>query len=396
MIILLPEQTGKEFLDMENKSFVQKKFNKEDNRRTLKMKKYFNMTKLFSIALLGTSLLVHAGCGNKNEEKAAAKTNTAKVDSVSVITSAVQSKTLQIKKVYTGTLEGEQQANIVSQLAERIAGIPVRVGSVVRAGQVVVRLDKGGVTSQYYQAQSNLRNIEKNYNRMKTLFETGAVSRQQFDEVETGYEIAKANFNAARNAVEITAPISGVVTDIKHNVGDFTSPGAPIMTIARVSTLKLIMSVGEADIPYVKSGQKVKIFSDLNPSVIANGRITEISRSADLSTRTFEVKASFPNQKEQWFKPGMFAKAELDLTAPKEMSIVPREAVIYSEEGPKVFVVQNNKAVERRVKTGMQNETEVEITEGLSNGEVVVRSGMNNLKDGSIVIVSSDSVYTQN
>lgn len=359
------------------------------------MKKYFSVTYCLAISALALGLL--SGCGNsevKQEEKQAKKTS--KNDSVAVLVTAVENKRLTIAKAYTGTLEGEQQASIVSQLAERIVGIPVKVGSPVSAGQVVVRLDKGGVTSQYYQAQSNLKNIEKNLKRVQSLFESGAVARQQLDEIETAYDIAKANFNAARNAVEITSPISGVVTEIKLNPGEFTAPGVPIITVARISSLKLVMSVGEADIPYIKSAMPVKISSELNPSVVANGRITEIAKSADQQTRTFEVKASFSNVKQQWFKPGMFARAEVELSSPSSVNVLPREAVINTDEGAKVFVIKDGKAVSRRVKTGAQNEKEVEITEGVQTGEMVATAGMNNLKDGSTVVITTEDNQPKN
>lgn len=357
------------------------------------MKKSFGKVSLAAYIITGLVALNAAGCGNSGgEEKKQQAPKTSKIDSIAVETVSVESRKMEITKVYNGSLEGEQQATIVSQLAERIVGIPVKVGSSVRAGQVVVNLDKGGVTSQYYQAQSNLKNIEKNLNRMKSLFESGAVSRQQLDEVQTGYDVAKANFNAARSAVEITSPISGIVTEIKPNIGEFTSPGVPIMIIARTSTLKMIMSVGEADIPYVKMGQPVKIYSELNSAVAANGRISEIAGSADQQTRTFQVKASFGNTGGQWFKPGMFAKAEIKLSSAKPQNIIPREAVIYSDEGPKVFIISGGKAYSRKVKLGMQNETEVEVTEGLQKGESVVRAGANSLKEGSFVIVRNDAL----
>ncbi|MCU7493983.1 MAG: efflux RND transporter periplasmic adaptor subunit [Ignavibacteria bacterium] len=347
--------------------------------------------------LWGTAVLIIASslaltsCGRKNAEaENRSGAGKEKSDSVSVIAAKVETINMSLKKTYTGTLEGDQQANIVSQLAERIISIPVKVGENVRAGQVIVKLDKGGVISQYFQAQTSMQNAEKTLERNKALFESGAIARQALDQAQMAYDIARANFNAARNAVEITTPISGVVTSIKLNIGDFTSPGTPIVTVATINSLKLIMSVGEADIPYVATGKNVKIYSELNPDIVANGKITEISKSADLSTRTFQIKAAFSNVKGSWFKPGMFAKAELDLSTQKEVSVIPREAVIYAEKGPQVFVISQGKAYSRDVKLGLQNDKYIEVVEGLKPDEVVARVGMNNLKDGMPVVVSTD------
>lgn len=347
-------------------------------------------------ALLISSALILSGCGKKKTEENQNAARVATTDSVTVMTYKAEEQKLMLVKTYTGSLEGEKQANIVSQLAERIIDIPVSVGAFVKAGQVVVKLDKGGVTSQFYQAQSNMQNAERNLERTKALFESGAVARQALDGVQTAYDIAKANFNAARNAVEITSPISGVVTSVARNIGDFTSPGAPIMTVATVSELKLIMNIGEADMPYVTPGKNVKIYSELNPSVAASGKITEIARSADLSTRTFQIKATFANLKNAWFKPGMFAKAELELTTPQPVVTIPREAVIYTDKGPKIYVIADGKAASRNVRLGLQNDKVIEVTEGLKSGEVVATVGMNNLKEGSPVIVSNDTKLLSN
>lgn len=355
------------------------------------MKRKFGFSGGTAVMLLLASSLALTSCGKKDAEAENRTAKKEKSDSVSVITARVETTSMSLTKTYTGTLEGDKQANIVSQLAERIVDIPVKVGDNVRAGQVIVKLDKGGLTSQYYQAQSNLQNVQKSLERTKSLFESGAIARQALDQAQTAFDIAKANFNAARNAVEITTPISGVVTSVKLNIGDFTSPGTPIVTVATISQLKLIMSVGEGDIPYVAAGKNVKIYSELNPDITAKGKITEISKSADLSTRTFQIKATFSNAKNAWFKPGMFAKADLDLSTQKAVNVIPREAVVYAEKGPQVFVISEGKAYSRNVKLGLQNDKYIEVVDGLKPGEAVARVGMNNLKDGMPVVVSTDT-----
>jgi membrane fusion protein, multidrug efflux system len=334
------------------------------------------------------------GCGAKEKETSKQINNAGNTNAIPIIVTKVESQKLALTKTYTGTIEGEQQANIISQLAERIVEIPVKVGSVVATGDVLIRLNKSGATSQYYQAQSNLKNFERNLTRMKNLYENGAVSKQNLDDVQTGYDVAKANFDAAKAAVDITAPISGVVTDIKLNPGDFASPGMTLITVAKVNVLKIKLSIGEADIPYVTLGMQAKIYSEMNPSITATGRISEIARSADLSTRTFEVKVTFPNTKDQWFKPNMFGKAEINLTSTKLSLVIPRESVIYSDQGPIVFVEKDGRVSIKTVKLGLQNESSIEVINGLNAGDVVVKMGMNNLKEGSEVTVSKENLST--
>lgn len=352
-------------------------------------------TQLFKISLavlIVYSGIILTGCNSAKEEPEQ-KNIVSVSDSISVITAKAENDYLVSTKIYTGSLEGEQQANVVSQLAERIIEIPVQVGDHVKAGQILVKLEKSGVTSQYYQALSNLKNVEQNLARMKSLYEGGAISKQNLDATQTQYDIAKANFEASRSAVEITSPISGIVTSIKNNIGDFTAPGVPLITVAKISSLKAVMSIGEADIPYAKQGQEVKIYSEISPSNYVNGKIIEIAKSADIQTRTFQVKAAFSN-KDDWFNPGMFVNTELQLKTKEKVTIIPREAVLYSEAGPQVYIVNNSHAQLRNVKLGFQNDNQIEVLEGLKAGEEVIRVGMNNLKDGSPVIVSNDNLLS--
>lgn len=351
------------------------------------------LIKISSAVVIFLASIFAAGCGSKAEPQK--KNLTAVEDTISVMVSKAESNYLSSTKVYTGSLEGEQQANVVSQLAERIIEIPVQVGDHVKAGQILIKLEKSGVTSQYYQALSNLNNVEQNLTRMKTLYEGGAVSKQQLDATQTQYDIAKANFQASKNAVEITSPISGIVTSIKNNIGDFTSPGVPLITVAKISSLKAVMSIGEGDIPYAKQGQEVKVYSEVNPSNYITGKIIEIAKSADTQTRTFQVKAAF-NNKDNFFSPGMFVNTELQLKTKNKVIIIPRESVLYSEKGPQVYTVSNGHAQVKEVKLGFQNDTDIEVIEGLQAGDTVVRVGMNNLKNGTPVMISNNNLLSSN
>ena len=86
--------------------------------------------------------------------------------------------------------------------------------------------------------------------------------------LETGYDVAKANFDAARSTVEITSPISGVVTAINVNIGDLANPQMPMATVANIGRMKAKFNVGESDVPSFYVGQSVQIFSEMNPDVI--------------------------------------------------------------------------------------------------------------------------------
>lgn len=326
------------------------------------------------------------GCGSRGGDPSA-KNVTGRADSIPVQVAIAQPRDLAVTKVYSGTLEGEEQANIVAKISERITDIKFHVGDFIKPGQTVLSLDKSGPSSQYYQAGANFENADKNLQRMKALLQEGAISQQSLDAAQTAYDIAKANFDAARSSVELSSPISGVVTAVNTNVGDLATPGAVLMTVANITRMKVIFNIGEGDIPKFSLGQSVRIYTEFKPDRAIVGRIVQLAKSADIRSRSFEVKALITNTPDKWFKPGMFCKAEVQLLARKGALVIPNAALM-SESGKKsVFHIQDGMAFLREVQTRDSDGNMTEIIQGLKSGDTVVTVGLNDLKDSSRVVI---------
>lgn len=329
-------------------------------------------------------LLLFVGCGKKE-----ANDNNSIQEIVPIQTTTVERKDINVSKTFTGTLEGEEQANIIAKIPERIIGIKVKVGDYVNAGQLLIELDKSGASSQYFQAEAAFINAERDFKRMETLFSEGAISQQMLDGVQTQYKVAKANFEAAKSTVELTSPISGVVTAININIGDLAQVGMPLIVVANINRMKLVFRVGEADVSSLSVGQTVEIFSESKPSLIQSGKILQISKSADIQSRSFEVKALFNNTSDRWFKPGMFCRAKANLNSQTGSLIIPNTAIIYEAERKGVFVINNNIAKYRIVETGITDGLITEVINGLSEGETIATIGVNNLKEGVSVHIAN-------
>lgn len=326
-----------------------------------------------------------AGCGAK-EKKMDANTEAAAY-TVPVEVAVVELKQLPVTKTYSGPLEGEEQANIIARLSERVTGLKAHVGESVRAGQLVVSLDKSGPSSQYFQAEANFKNAEMTLERMKSLYGEGAISQQSLDGVQTAYEVASANFNAARSSVELTTPIAGVVTAVNVSEGDLAIPGSTLATIAKISRIKVIFNINEADVTNLFMGQTVLVYSETKPDVKVDGRIILISRSADTRSRSFEIKALFPNTPDRWFKPGMFCRVNVQIASHEPTSVVLNAAILSDGMTSRVFVVRNGRAFQRVVQAGVSDGQSTSILEGLAKGDTVATLGINNLKDSSFVTV---------
>jgi len=340
---------------------------------------------LFPALILFTIFLYSCG---QNESAKESDSKTPVNDTIAIQAVKAGLMDMKISKTFSGTLEGEEQANIVAKIPERIVAIKIKVGESVKAGQSLIELDKSGASSQYYQAEAGFLNASRDLERMKVLLSEGAISQQMFDGVQTQYDIAKANFDAAKGTVELVTPIGGVVTAINANVGDLANPGMPLIVVANISSLKTIFSVGEGDISSFAVGQQTEIYSELKPALIQKGRILQISKSADVQSRSFEIKSIFSNTYDRWFKPGMFCRVKVNLKSQKGSLVIPNVAIINKENSKGAFVIENGKAVYKDIQTGLTDGTNTEVLSGLKDGDMVATVGMNNLKDGSLVYVA--------
>jgi RND family efflux transporter MFP subunit len=347
-----------------------------------------NRLTILKITGIVFSVLIIQSCGENTKENSATD-KTEYTDTVSVEAEKVQPRELNLSKVFSGTLEGEEQANMIAKIPERIMKINVQVGDYVNAGSLLFELDKGGASSQFYQAQAAFLNAQKNYERMQNLLKAGAVSQQSFDASQTQYEVSKANFDAARSTVELTSPISGIITSVNVNIGDLANPQMPLATVANIGRMKAKFNVGEIDVPSFFVGQPAEIYSEMNPDLIQTGKVFQISKSANIQSRTFEMQTMFSNTKDRWFKPGMFCRVRVNMSSKKNILTIPYSSVYKENNTDGVYVINDSKALYKPITTGMTDGKFIEVISGLKEGDVVVTLGMSNLKDGTVVIISN-------
>ena len=322
------------------------------------------------------------GCGSKSSEN---KNTNLEVNPVPVNAAVVKKGTISQEKTFSGTLEGIEQASIIAKISERITDIKYNVNDYVKKGDVIFELDKSGPTSSYLQTQAAFVNAQKDYERMKALIDEGAVSQQRVDQAKTAYDVAKANFDAAKSTVELTTPIGGIITDIKYNVGDWVTPGSELGIVANVNEMIIKFYVSEVEMRKIKVGQNVKIYSEFDKDNSVEGKVYEISRSASSDARSFQVKAKFNNSKNLWFKPGMFVSVDVVLNSQNDVLLIPTPAITFSNNQNIVYKIKNNQAFPVEISTGISDQNYTEVIKGLNEEDSIVTLGMNNLQDSSRV-----------
>ena len=339
------------------------------------------------ITISALSLLL-IGCGEiKKDAKAAQKPTT--IEEIQKVNGkparVVKASTIKLTDVrsVSGTIEGSQQTNAVAKLGDPISKIHVRVGSKVKKDQVLAEFLFTGDNSSYQQALANIAMQEKTLSRMKEVQAKGGVSQQTIDQQETQLNVAKMNLEAARRATFVLAPSSGTITEVKFKAGEVPGVGGAMFTIANLDKVILKVNVTSSEIGFFKKGAKATI--DLNGEKI-QGEVTLIPLAADKTTRFFPVEVTFKN-KSRKLLPGMYLTAKLDAREVTGVT-VPTEAIVYGNGVNAVWIVDNEgKAKRKIVQLGVQTKNDIQITEGISEGDVVMIEGQNRMNDGDKVLI---------
>lgn len=303
-----------------------------------------------------------------------------KLPTIPVKTAKAEVGRIEVEREFAGGLVGSSQADLHIRLSEAVSALPYKIGDKVKAGSVVVLLDKGGASSQYFQAKSTFENAEKNFNKMKYLFDEKAISETQFDQAENAYKVSRANFESARELVEISSPINGTLVELNVLVGDVPPVGRVAARIARIDSLRMSFGVPSSLAEKFRVGMTGTLGVAADDSAYAC-TITRVASAADPQTRTFTVEVSVPNL-DQRLQPGAFAKARFTIESSESALKVPQTALLSEEGIYSLFVVRNDTAFARTVTVGLKNETTVEVLSGVAAGDEIVYLGQGFLASG--------------
>jgi len=211
---------------------------------------------------------------------------------------------------------------------------------------------------------------------------------QSIAALKAGVDAAKASLRSAqaqRADTELVSPLDGYVTGRYMDQGAMATPGQPILAVQFVKQVWVTISVPEEISPMVHIGRPATVTFDALPGRRFTGSVIQLNHAADLESRQFVARVILSN-KDNLFKPGMFAHVELEVERVKSTICVPREAIQRDKMGPCVVVVEKgNKARRRPVTTGVSDDSFTAI-EGVEPGESVVTLSAFPVRDGMTVI----------
>ncbi|GED52527.1 MULTISPECIES: efflux RND transporter periplasmic adaptor subunit [Brevibacillus] len=408
-----------------------------------------NVRKQPIILALSVALLV-AGC---SQPEAAAPSDTQAEEAATPV---------QIEQVKKGVVSSEagisaklapsEEIQISPKVSGKITSLPVKLGQPVKKGEVLFKLDEtdlantvaqqeaaykvalanlkqsGSSTDQsLVQAQNSLKQAEQaltdaqlNQQRMKQLFDQGAISSQQFEQAntslmnaQTAYENAKqtlettkqkttlqvseASVNQAAVALQnareqlanavVTAPISGFVSSVNGAVGQIASQGTPVVVIVNTNPLLVKANLSEQDITKVKVGTAVKVNIPILGKEV-EAKVSAVSPVMNSQLKAYPIEISIPNPSNE-LKADMVVNVTFagQVSGKEEELIVPRKAV-FEREGKKfVFRIEDEVAKQVEVTTGEETSDQIVIKSGLAEGDKVVVKGQTLLQDGKKVSI---------
>ncbi len=338
----------------------------------------------------------------------------------------------------SGTLAADEESQVATQTAGSVSAVLVDIGSRVKKGDPLVRLDTREASLRAAQAGATVTQArerlafdktkgfdpdlvpevkaakeaadlaDQDAARAKALVESGAVSVAAWDAARSRAEQARAQHAAAVGAAKsayagmnaasaqaglagkqvsdgvVRAPFDGAVAERRVSVGEFAPVGKVVVVVVADDPLRLKLDVAEEDIGKIAVGKAVEVEVAAFPGAVFAGSITRIGASLRTQSRTLPVEATLPNADGK-LKPGLFARARVAVPDKKEKGVfVPVVAVGSTGASARVFVKKGAKVEERLVKTGLRIEDRVAVS-GVAADDEVATSNLGDLRDGADV-----------
>ncbi len=356
------------------------------------------------------------------------KVKTSRKDAiVGVKVAPVERRDLKETRVFSGTLEAENQYDAAAKVGGRIREITVNLGDCLSRGDLIARLDSEEYELQLAQAQAELavaeaalgeaRNMltaaERNYQRAAKLREQKVSSVAELETAETEKLTQQAGVNlalaqkkqreAALRTAEVRLSYTTLTADWHTDAdnrcrsvarryvdeGDLIAANAPVVTLVDLSLLKAVINIAERDYAFLQIGQPAAISVDLVPGKVFPGTVARMAPVFDENSRQARVEIAVPNP-DSILKGGMFARVQIELGHADQALAVPSTAIIKRLGSYGVFIVEDDKALFVKVQPDIEDGGWSQVS-GLQEGQRVVTLGHHLLSDGVGVSVSDGS-----
>lgn len=289
----------------------------------------------------------------------------------------------------TATLEAEQEATVVSKVRGIIEEIYVEEGDMVQAGQVIAKIEDDQYQIEADRAKATLDRLYNDYQRNKELFDRELIAAETFQNSQFEYESQKATYDLAQLNLEYTSvrsPISGVISRRHVKAGNMIGTDQPMYRVTDFTPLQAILHIPEHEMSKIRNNQRAELRVDALPNETFIGHVERISPVVDSETGTFKVTI-YVDETKDMLRPGMFGRVKIVYDTRENTRMIPKSAVISEDLAQSVYVIKDSLAFKKEIQTGYTNGSNVEVINGLDDGEMVVTIGQGSLQDSSKVSV---------
>jgi len=346
----------------------------------------FSRRSIFVVGLV--LLLALSGCGPEESGPMPATDKTAE-KAAPIRVETVKQTPLKLTLALTGSVEAGRIAQLASPVEGPVLGVSVGEGDLVKSGQVLLGLGHTeGATALVDSLREDLKKEEDNLDRTRRLVASGALAGEQLDIAAANMARIRAQLTKAQETTRdyaVRAPWAGVVSKMRVRDGDFVAPRAPLAEIYDPASLIVRLSAPEQEAVHLEPGMQAEVELDAYPGERFSAHISRLYPYLDNHTRSRIVEITFAQA--PVLLPGMFARARIVRETIADAITVPAYSLVTAAGGMEAFVVQDGKAVRRKVETGSEVNGRVRILTGLVEGDRLIVAGQEKLKDGAAVKV---------
>jgi membrane fusion protein (multidrug efflux system) len=290
-----------------------------------------------------------------------------------------------------GTLEAENEVDLVARVTAPIVDLKVEEGMQVDKGQILARLDDSELRARTEISRATLDEAEQVFGRAESLKDNQLISPEEYDQVVTRLETARAQAESDRiqlGYTEIRAPFAGLIVNRYIHYAEQVNTGMPLFRISDFNPLLCPIQIPERDLPKVQIGQQAYLTLEGWPEERFPAKVLRVRPVVDSATGT--VRVTLEVETKGRLRPGMFARVFVQTETRADALVVPRKALSLESIGDTVYVVESDTASRRDVHLGFKEGDFVEVLSGISEGERVVVVGQDGLSDGTPIQVLSD------
>lgn len=339
-----------------------------------------------ALAIIVMLLILQTGCAHKRKvvpEK--------KVTPVVVV--KLQPQPARNTQIFNGVIRARDQVEIVSKVEGTIEKMYVEIGSDVKKGDLLAKIDATVYQAQYESAKATYDLAKLSFARQENLYKESVISQQDYDTAQAQLTQAGSMYKLAEKSYNdcfIKAPFAGTVAFRAYKEGNYLKSGTKLFTLVNFAVVEVPFGVTERYAVKIKKGKSAKVTLASLPGRVFNGSVSSLGLMADDTTGTFPVEVVVKNEN-KILRPGMVAEVELGIDYLGKAKVIDLATIISRSDNKGVYVLDEQAMTVsyKPIEIGFEFGEKAMVLSGLNYGELIVVKGHKNITEGEKVATAN-------